>query len=135
MVYCRYCGKPIEDDSHFCPFCGKEQELKRGSINYSKLWKRFTYFTKNKFNNIQKFCSKIRIPKTRVNSPSRSRLILWAKRFSIITLTPIAVYLIFMLSLWIYGFIIRKTKCSVKTKRHVQNRKTKRFFKCVSKRG
>jgi len=106
MVYCRYCGKPIEDDSHFCPFCGKEQELKRGSINYSKLWKRFAYFTKNKFNNIQKFCSKIRIPKTRVNSPSRSRLILWAKRFSIITLIPIAVYLIFMLSLWIYGLYI-----------------------------
>lgn len=24
-IYCRYCGKEIEEDSRFCKYCGKEQ--------------------------------------------------------------------------------------------------------------
>ncbi len=24
-MFCRFCGKPIHDDSEFCPYCGKEQ--------------------------------------------------------------------------------------------------------------
>jgi rRNA maturation endonuclease Nob1 len=24
-IYCKHCGKPIEKDSKFCKFCGKEQ--------------------------------------------------------------------------------------------------------------
>lgn len=31
-MYCKYCGKPIDDDSTFCKYCGKSLNLKDNSI-------------------------------------------------------------------------------------------------------
>ena len=28
-MYCRYCGKQIEDDARFCPYCGSAQQEER----------------------------------------------------------------------------------------------------------
>lgn len=30
-VYCRYCGKPIDEDASFCTHCGKEQNVNKAS--------------------------------------------------------------------------------------------------------
>ena len=28
-MYCRYCGKQIEEDARFCPYCGSDQQEER----------------------------------------------------------------------------------------------------------
>lgn len=33
-MYCRYCGKEIEEGSAFCPFCGKKQQGAAGAADF-----------------------------------------------------------------------------------------------------
>ena len=37
MKYCKFCGKPIDDDSSFCTYCGKNQGIKRTSLTVRKI--------------------------------------------------------------------------------------------------
>lgn len=36
MKYCRFCGKPIDDDSTFCTHCGKRQGVQDNNIHIEK---------------------------------------------------------------------------------------------------
>ena len=31
-MYCRYCGKQIEEDARFCPYCGSAQQEERQAL-------------------------------------------------------------------------------------------------------
>ena len=35
-MYCKFCGKKLEEDSKFCNNCGRSQQLEKESIEYNK---------------------------------------------------------------------------------------------------
>ena len=45
QVYCRYCGKHIDEDAPFCTYCGKPQgEVGQGIIGIKRKSKQYMEF-------------------------------------------------------------------------------------------
>lgn len=91
QVYCRYCGKLIDDDAPFCTYCGKEQN---NDIKSSSIWNTTFCFLQNiysKFVNI-KFKSDRKI----WDSVKK-----WGKRILFLMKILIAVLLMILLGYWL----------------------------------
>lgn len=93
QVYCRYCGRLIDEDAPFCTYCGKEQN---NDIKSSSIWNTTFCFLQNiysKFVNI-KFKSDRKI----WDSVKK-----WGKRILLLVIILIAVWLLVLLGFWLYG--------------------------------
>ena len=101
MKYCRYCGKPIDDDSTFCTHCGKGQSVHNN------------YISVEKFGDIvSRIWSKTKNPKTKFVFPKGSsnttfvRIKKWIKRIVIILIVATILGLFVLLGFWLYGFYL-----------------------------
>lgn len=74
-VYCRYCGKEIDEDATFCTYCGKEQNVKQKSSNTIGLGR-------NKRSFFYRLCAMLRNPIKNIKMPriTRGKSMLWNKR-------------------------------------------------------
>lgn len=101
MKYCRYCGKPIDNDSTFCTHCGKGQSVqntgnsveKFGDI-VSRIW--------NKTKNLKGWFV---LPKGSSNSTFVC-MKKWIKRIVIILIVATILGLLVLLGFWLYGFYV-----------------------------
>ena len=90
-VYCRYCGKLIDEDAPFCTYCGKKQNRGIGSI-----WNTIFCF-------FQTTCSKF--PKIKFKSDRT----FWdsvkkrGKRILLLVTILIVIWLLVLLGFWLYG--------------------------------
>ena len=48
-MYCRYCGKEIDDDAVYCRYCGKSQQFMADTDNITSLMKLLEWFSKRKW--------------------------------------------------------------------------------------
>lgn len=105
-VYCRYCGKQIDEDATFCTHCGKEQNAsKKQSLNIDSL-------RSNGGTVIQKTLALIRIPINYVKAikiprMSAKKVSLWRKsmkKLGIAVLAVAAVALIIAAGYWGYSY-------------------------------
>lgn len=105
QVYCRYCGKQIDEDALFCPRCGKRQFASKASWNAERL------------RNISKTIGKkilgfIRIPydfikKISVSKISEEQSSLWRKRIKRIGIVLLAVAIVAIIlagTAWGYSY-------------------------------
>lgn len=93
QVYCRYCGKLIDEDASFCTFCGRRQktdiksDLRRNAI----------------FSPLRMICSKFPKIRFKHDGAVRARMKRWTKRILILGIVLIAAYLMTLLSVRLYG--------------------------------
>lgn len=86
QVYCRYCGKLIDEDALFCTYCGKKQ-----SVN-TKTIKNFVAYIKQV------------IPSTfKSNIVNWTKIKKWGIRSFVLVIILIVVWLIILLGFWLYG--------------------------------
>lgn len=93
QVYCRYCGKLIDEDAPFCTYCGKEQGT---NTNPSSIWNTLYCFFQNIY-------SKIPTIKFKSNETVGNYIKKWLKRIIVLVVVLIVIWLIVLLCFWLYG--------------------------------
>ncbi len=93
QVYCRYCGRLIDEDAPFCTYCGKEQnnDIKSSSIwntTFCVLQNIYSKFVNIKFKSDRKIWDSVKK---------------WGKRIFFLVTILIAVWLLVLLGFWLYG--------------------------------
>lgn len=99
MKYCRYCGKPIDDDSTFCTHCGKDQSVQDSNISFEKIGDMVSRI----INKIKNFKGKFVLPKRDSNSTFVC-IKKWIKRIIIILIAATTIGLLVLLGFWLFGF-------------------------------
>lgn len=91
QVYCRYCGRLIDEDSPFCTNCGRKQnnDIKSGSI-----WNVMSYFSLDIYSMFPKI-------KFKYNRNIWMRLKKWMRRILFLMKILIAVLLMILLGYWL----------------------------------
>ena len=84
-VYCRYCGKLIDEDAPFCTYCGKKQG---GNTKSSSIWNTVFHKTSTKL---------------KYNGNVLGSIKKYLKRILVLVVVLIAVYLVLLLGSWLYG--------------------------------
>lgn len=90
-VYCRYCGKLIDEDAPFCTYCGKKQNRGIGSI-----WNTIFCF-------FQTTCSKFPKIKFKSDRTFWDSVKKWGKRILLLVTILIVIWLLVLLGFWLYG--------------------------------
>lgn len=90
QVYCRYCGKLIDEDASFCTYCGKKQGVYSANKTIFHLWQNIN----SKIHNFRRPSSNVDI---------WIRLKKWLKRILVLAVVLILVWLIVLLGSWLYG--------------------------------
>ena len=93
QVYCRYCGKLIDEDAPFCTYCGKEQGT---NTNPSSIWNTLYCFFQNIY-------SKIPTIKFKSNETVGNYIKKWLKRIIVLVVVLIVIWLIVLLCFRLYG--------------------------------
>lgn len=93
QVYCRYCGKLIDEDAPFCTYCGKEQGT---NTKPSSIWNTLYCLFQNIY-------SKIQIIKFKSNGTAGNYIKKWLKRIIVLVVVLIVIWLIVLLCFWLYG--------------------------------
>ena len=93
QVYCRYCGKLIDENAPFCTYCGKEQG---GNTKPSSIWNTLYCFFQNIY-------SKNPTIKFKSNETAGNYIKKWLKRIIVLVVVLIVICLIVLLSFWLYG--------------------------------
>ena len=93
QVYCRYCGKLIDEDAPFCTYCGKEQGT---NTKPSSIWNTLYCLFQNIY-------SKIPIIKFKSNGTAGNYIKKWLKRIIVSVVVLIVIWLIVLLCFWLYG--------------------------------
>ena len=93
QVYCRYCGKLIDEDAPFCTYCGKEQGT---NTKPSSIWNTLYCLFQNTY-------SKIPIIKFKSNGTAGNYIKKWLKRIIVLVVVLIVIWLIVLLCFWLYG--------------------------------
>ena len=91
QVYCRYCGKLIDEDAPFCTYCGKKQNK-----DISSIWNTIFCFLQNIYSKFPKI--KIKSYRTFWSSVKK-----WGKRILLLVTILIAIWLLVLLGFWLYG--------------------------------
>lgn len=103
-MYCKHCGKQIEDDSCFCKYCGEKQDTLGLGTYFGPIGRAISKFIEIIIVSIQRVYSKIRLPKIVFSSKAWATTKKWLKRTIISTIILIAVCLVVLLGFWLYGF-------------------------------
>lgn len=98
MKYCRYCGKPIDDDSTFCTHCGKGQSTKNNNSNVEK----FGNIVSRIWDKEKNLKGKFVLLKGDSNS-TFVRIKKWMKRVVVILIAVTILGLLVLLGFWLYG--------------------------------
>lgn len=86
QVYCRYCGKLIDEDASFCTYCGKRQNANTRTIK-----------------NLVPYIKQV-IPSTfKSNIVNWTKIKKWGIRCFVLVIILIVVWLIILLGFWLYG--------------------------------
>ena len=93
QVYCRYCGKLIDEDAPFCTYCGKEQGT---NTKPSSIWNTLYCLFQNIY-------SKIPTIKFKSNGTAGNYIKKWLKRIIVLVVVLIVIWLIVLLCFWLYG--------------------------------
>ena len=93
QVYCRYCGKLIDEDAPFCTYCGKEQGT---NTKPSSIWNTLYCLFQNIY-------SKISTIKFKSNGTAGNYIKKWLKRIIVLVVVLIVIWLIVLLCFWLYG--------------------------------
>ena len=93
QVYCRYCGKLIDEDAPFCTYCGKEQG---SNTKPSSIWNTLYCL-------FQKIYSKIPTIKFKSNGTAGNYIKKWLKRIIVLVVVLIVIWLIVLLCFRLYG--------------------------------
>ena len=93
QVYCRYCGKLIDEDAPFCTYCGKEQGT---NTKPSSIWNTLYCLFQNIY-------SKIPIIKFKSNGTAGNYIKKWLKRIIVLVVVLIVIWLIVLLCFRLYG--------------------------------
>ena len=101
MKYCRYCGKPIDDDSTFCTHCGKGQSVQNNYISVEK----FGDIVSRVWSKTKNLKTKFVFPKGNSNT-TFVRIKKWIKRIVIILIVATILGLFVLLGFWLYGFYL-----------------------------
>lgn len=99
MKYCRYCGKPIDDDSTFCTHCGKGQSTQNNNSNVEK----FGNIVSRIWDKVKNLKGKFVLLKGDSNS-TFVRIKKWMKRVVVILIAVTILGLLVLLGFWLYGF-------------------------------
>lgn len=101
MKYCRYCGKPIDDDSTFCTHCGKCQSVQNNYISVEK----FGDIVSRIWSKTKNLKTKFVFPKGSSNT-TFVRIKKWIKLIVIILIVATILGLFVLLGFWLYGFYL-----------------------------
>lgn len=93
QVYCRYCGKLIDEDAPFCTYCGRKQN---NDIKSSSIWNTTFCFLQNIY-------SKSPQIKFKYNGTIWVRIKKWVKRNLLLVIILIVVWLMVLFGFWLYG--------------------------------
>lgn len=99
MKYCRYCGKPIDDDSTFCTHCGKGQNVQNSTFFFGKIGRIVSRTWEKKKELKGKF-----VQHKKVSASSFVRIKKWIKRIAVVLIVAAIIYLLVLLGLWLYGY-------------------------------
>lgn len=98
MKYCRYCGKPIDDDSTFCTHCGKSQSTQNNTVHFeqtggvaSRVWEQ-----------IINLKGKFVMPKEGSDS-TFVHIKKWIKRIVVVLIVATIIGLLLLLGFWLFG--------------------------------
>ena len=98
MKYCRYCGKPIDDDSTFCTHCGKSQSTQNNTVHFeqtggvaSRVWKQ-----------IKNLKGKFVMPKEG-SDYTFVHIKKWIKRIVVVLIVATIIGLLLLLGFWLFG--------------------------------
>ena len=98
MKYCRYCGKPIDDDSTFCTHCGKSQSAQNNNSSVEK----FGDVVSRIWDKTKNLKGKFVLPKGGSNS-TFVRIKKWIKRVVVILIAVTILGLLVLLGFWLFG--------------------------------
>lgn len=101
MKYCRYCRKPIDDDSTFCTHCGKCQSVQNNYISVEK----FGDIVSRIWSKTKNLKTKFVFPKGSSNT-TFVRIKKWIKLIVIILIVATILGLFVLLGFWLYGFYL-----------------------------
>lgn len=90
QVYCRYCGKLIDEDAPFCTYCGKKQSAHSANKTIFHLWQNIN----SKVHSLRQSSSNVEI---------WIRLKKWLKRIIALVVVLFIIWLIVLLCFWLYG--------------------------------
>lgn len=93
QVYCRYCGKLIDEDAPFCTYCGRKQN---NDIKSSSIWNTTFCFLQNIYSKSPQI--KFKSDRTFWNNVK-----IWLKRIIVLLVVLIVIWLIVLLCFWLYG--------------------------------
>ena len=93
QVYCRYCGKLIDEDAPFCTYCGRKQN---NDIKSSSIWNTTFCFLQNIYSKFPQI--KFKSDRTFLNNVKK-----WLKRIIVLLVVLIVIWLIVLLCFWLYG--------------------------------
>lgn len=98
MKYCRYCGKPIDDDSTFCTHCGKSQSTQNNTVHFeqtggiaSRVWEQ-----------IMNLKGKSVMPKEG-SDYTFVHIKKWIKRIVVVLIVATIIGLLLLLGFWLFG--------------------------------
>ena len=100
MKYCRYCGKPIDDDSTFCTHCGKGQNVQNSTVFFGKIGSIVSSALKEK----KELKGKSVRPNYEGSDSSFVHIKKWIKRISVVLIVAAIIGLLVLLVLWLYCF-------------------------------
>ena len=93
QVYCRYCGKLIDEDAPFCTYCGKKQDIKVTQWSANEVT---PTLLQSMYSLISKF-------KKSFNKKILKITTIWAKRIFIFVITLTVIWLLVLLGAKLYG--------------------------------
>lgn len=98
MKYCRYCGKPIDEDSTFCTHCGKSQSTQNNTVHFeqtggiaSRVWEQ-----------IMNLKGKFVMPKEG-SDYTFVHIKKWIKRIVVVLIVATIIGLLLLLGFWLFG--------------------------------
>ena len=98
MKYCRYCGKPIDDDSTFCTHCGKGQSAQNNNSSVEK----FGDIVSRIWDKTKNLKEKFVLPKGGSNS-TFVHIKKWIKRIVGVLIVAAIIGLLVLLGFWLFG--------------------------------
>ena len=99
MKYCRYCGKPIDDDSTFCTHCGKSQSTQNSPVFFEQIGGIASRVWEQIMNLKEKFV----MPKEGSDS-TFLHIKKWIKRIVVVMIVATIIGLLVLLGFWLFGF-------------------------------
>lgn len=99
MKYCRYCGKPIDDDSTFCTHCGKSQSTQNSTVFFEQIGGIASRVWEQIMNLKEKFV----MPKEGSDS-TFLHIKKWIKRIVVVMIVATIIGLLVLLGFWLFGF-------------------------------